>query len=63
MYRWDGGFIMVDVEHFDQAVQWYEELLGWKCLDKVTSWVGRKQLIQLIKFTFPAIDFWTKKNE
>ncbi|MBX0319053.1 hypothetical protein [Shouchella clausii] len=28
MYRWDSGFIMVDAEHFDQAVQWYEELLG-----------------------------------
>ncbi|WP_161797026.1 hypothetical protein [Shouchella clausii] len=41
MYRWDGGFIMVDAEHFDQAVQWYEELLGWKCLGKVTSgWAG-----------------------
>ncbi|MFP7335201.1 VOC family protein [Shouchella clausii] len=47
MYRWDGGFIMVDVEHFDQAVQWYEELLGWKCLDKVTSWVGRKAFMKL----------------
>lgn len=42
MYRWDGGFIMVDVEHFDLAVQWYEELLGWKCLGKVTSgWAER----------------------
>ncbi|WP_281256403.1 hypothetical protein [Shouchella clausii] len=42
MYRWDGGFIMVDVEHFDQAVQWYEELLGWECLGKVTSgWAER----------------------
>ncbi|MFS0673603.1 VOC family protein [Ornithinibacillus sp. 179-J 7C1 HS] len=47
MYRWDGGFIMVDPEHFDKAVEWYEELLGWKCLDKITSWVGRKAFMKM----------------
>ncbi|WP_042470237.1 VOC family protein [Bacillus ndiopicus] len=47
MYRWDGGFIMVDPEKFEEAVKWYQEVLGWVCLDKITSWVGRKGFMKL----------------
>ncbi|WP_026672962.1 VOC family protein [Alkalihalobacterium bogoriense] len=47
MYRWDGGFIMVEPERFHEAVQWYEEILGWTCIDKVMSWVGRKAFMKM----------------
>lgn len=47
MYRWDGGFIMVEPEKFDDAITWYETILGWKCLDKVTSWVGKKGFMKM----------------
>ncbi len=47
MYRWDGGFIMVDPEKFEEGVTWYQEVLGWKCVDKITSWVGRKGFMKL----------------
>ncbi|WP_313801884.1 VOC family protein [Cytobacillus sp.] len=47
MYRWDGGFIMVEPDKFDEAIAWYETILGWKCLDKVTSWVGKKGFMKM----------------
>ncbi|MDZ5472848.1 VOC family protein [Bacillus sp. 31A1R] len=47
MYRWDGGFIMVDPDKFDEGVQWYEEVFGWKCVDKITTWMGRKGFMKL----------------
>ncbi|HWO77472.1 MAG TPA: VOC family protein [Bacillus sp. (in: firmicutes)] len=47
MYRWDGGFIMVDPDKFDEGVRWYQEILGWECVDKITSWVGRKAFMKL----------------
>ncbi|MES1047420.1 glyoxalase/bleomycin resistance/dioxygenase family protein [Bacillus obstructivus] len=49
MYRWDGGFIMVDLEEFENCVNWYQEILGWECVDKITSWVGRKGFMKLPK--------------
>lgn len=47
MFRWDGGFIMVSPDKFEEGVQWYQEVLGWKCLDKVMSWVGRKAFMKM----------------
>ncbi|WP_456276392.1 VOC family protein [Bacillus sp. AK128] len=47
MYRWDGGFIMVAPEKFDEGISWYEEVFGWVCMDKITSWVGRKGFMKL----------------
>ncbi|MEN2767866.1 VOC family protein [Ornithinibacillus xuwenensis] len=47
MYRWDGGFIMVAPESFDDGVKWYQEVLGWECVDKITTWVGRKGFMKL----------------
>ncbi|WP_010097159.1 VOC family protein [Ornithinibacillus scapharcae] len=47
MYRWDGGFIMVDPEKFEIGVQWYQDILGWDCVDRITTWVGRKAFMKL----------------
>ncbi|CAG9620129.1 VOC family protein [Sutcliffiella rhizosphaerae] len=50
MFRWDGGFIMVKSDKFEEGVQWYQEVLGWKCVDQVTSWIGRKAFMKLPRF-------------
>ncbi|MBS4171742.1 VOC family protein [Bacillus sp. FJAT-49736] len=47
MFRWDGGFIMVDGHKFEEAIQWYQDFLGWECLDSITTWVGRKGFMKL----------------
>ncbi|WP_047983198.1 VOC family protein [Ornithinibacillus californiensis] len=47
MYRWDGGFIMVEPEEYEEAVEWYQETLGWKYMDQITSYVGRKAFMKL----------------
>lgn len=47
MYRWDGGFIMINPDKFEQGVQWYQDILGWECVDQITTWVGRKAFMKL----------------
>ncbi len=47
MYRWDGGFIMVHPDQFEDAIQWYQDVFGWECMDQITSWVGRKGFMKL----------------
>lgn len=47
MYRWDGGFIMVSWDKFDEGVEWYTQHLGWECLDKVYSFIGKKAFLKL----------------
>lgn len=47
MYRWDGGFIMVQPDQFEEAIQWYQDVFGWECVDQITSGVGRKAFIKL----------------
>lgn len=48
-FRWDGGFIMVSWDGFDEGVEWYVTHLGWKCLDKVISSVGKKAFLKMPK--------------
>ncbi|WP_417897674.1 VOC family protein [Bacillus haimaensis] len=47
MFRWDGGFIMVDPDKYEEGVQWYQEVLGWECVDQITTWVGRKSFMKM----------------
>jgi catechol 2,3-dioxygenase-like lactoylglutathione lyase family enzyme len=47
MFRFDGGFIMVEPERFEKGVDWYQKILGWKCMDQITSYVGRKAFMKL----------------
>lgn len=49
MYRWDGGFIMVSWDGFDEGVNWYTTHLGWECLDKVITPVGKKAFLKMPK--------------
>ncbi|MCJ7843015.1 VOC family protein [Lederbergia sp. NSJ-179] len=49
MFRWDGGFIMVSWDGFDEGVNWYTNHLGWECLDKVISQVGKKAFLKMPK--------------
>ncbi len=47
MYRWDGGFIMVEPDKFEEGVEWYQQMFGWECMDQITSWVGRKAFMKM----------------
>jgi catechol 2,3-dioxygenase-like lactoylglutathione lyase family enzyme len=47
MFRFDGGFLMVPMEKFDEGVDWFVTHLGWECLDKIQTWVGRKAFLKL----------------
>lgn len=47
MYRWDGGFIMVSWDGFDAGVEWYTKHMGWQCLDRVISSVGKKAFLKM----------------
>lgn len=47
MYRWDGGFIMVQPDQFEEAIQWYQDVFGWECVNQITSKVGRKAFMKL----------------
>ncbi|MFD1738876.1 VOC family protein [Bacillus salitolerans] len=46
-FRWDGGFIMVSWDHFDEGVDWYTTHFGWSCLDKVITPVGKKAFLKM----------------
>ncbi|WP_442599794.1 VOC family protein [Neobacillus sp. D3-1R] len=49
MFRWDGGFIMVSWDGFDDAVNWYTTHMGWECLDKIVTPVGKKAFLKMPK--------------
>ncbi|QTD43140.1 VOC family protein [Sporosarcina sp. Te-1] len=46
-FRWDGGFIMVAWDKFDEGVEWYTTHLGWTCLDKIVTPVGKKAFLKM----------------
>jgi catechol 2,3-dioxygenase-like lactoylglutathione lyase family enzyme len=46
-FRWDGGFIMVSWDGFDEGVEWYTKHMGWSCLDKVITPVGKKAFFKM----------------
>lgn len=43
----DGGFIMVRWEQFDEAVEWYREHMGWELLGTGDGPVGRKAFFKM----------------
>ncbi|MFD2442512.1 VOC family protein [Bacillus sp. CGMCC 1.16607] len=49
MFRWDGGFIMVSWDGFDEGIHWYTTHLGWECLDKIITPVGKKAFLKMPK--------------
>lgn len=63
MYRWDGGFIMVNPDDFEKGVQWYQDVLGWKCVDQVITWVGRKAFMKLPRSGMVTIKSFEGKYE
>lgn len=46
-FRWDGGFIMVSWDNFEEGVSWYTSHMGWKCLDQVITPVGKKAFLKM----------------
>ncbi|RXZ77663.1 hypothetical protein EBB07_30675 [Paenibacillaceae bacterium] len=46
-FKFDGGFIMVPWEQFDEAVEWYREKMGWRLKGTGTGPVGRKAFFKL----------------
>lgn len=46
-FKFDGGFIMVPWDQFDEAVEWYREHMGWKLKGVGTGPVGRKAFFKL----------------
>ncbi|MCA1035092.1 VOC family protein [Bacillus infantis] len=46
-FRWDGGFIMVSWDGFEEGVEWYTKHFGWSCLDKIISPVGKKAFLKM----------------
>lgn len=45
--KWDGGFIMVNGDHFDDAVKWYTEKFGWTCLNQFEKDLGKMAFMKL----------------
>jgi len=46
-FEFDGGFIMVPSERFDEGVEWYRKHMGWELIDTALSPVGRKAFFRL----------------
>ncbi|WP_053368069.1 VOC family protein [Bacillus sp. FJAT-27245] len=47
VFRWDGGFIMVPWDRFEDGVTWYTKHMGWTCLDQVVTPVGKKAFLKM----------------
>jgi len=45
--EFDGGFIMVPAEKFDEGVEWYRKHMDWELIDTALSPVGRKAFFRL----------------
>ncbi|PZD97394.1 VOC family protein [Paenibacillus sambharensis] len=46
-FKFDGGFIMVPWDQFDEAVEWYGEKMGWQLKGTADTPVGRKAFFGL----------------
>ncbi|MEZ7173199.1 VOC family protein [Sporosarcina sp. OR05] len=46
-FRWDGGFIMVSWDKFEEGIEWYTKHMGWTCLDSVVTPVGKKAFLKM----------------
>jgi catechol 2,3-dioxygenase-like lactoylglutathione lyase family enzyme len=68
-YKFDGGFIMVPWDQFEQAVEWYRERMGWKLKGVADTPVGRKAFFRMpdmgqanLKSFESSIDHFTLNN-
>lgn len=46
-FKFDGGFIMVPWDQFDEAVEWYSDKMGWKLIGTGNGPVGRKAFFKM----------------
>lgn len=46
-YRWDGGFIKVSWDKFEEGVEWYTKHMGWTCLYQVITPVGKEAFLKM----------------
>jgi catechol 2,3-dioxygenase-like lactoylglutathione lyase family enzyme len=46
-FKFDGGFIMVPWDRFEEAVDWYREHMGWKLKGTADTPVGRKAFFRM----------------
>lgn len=46
-FKFDGGFIMVPWDKFDEAVDWYRDKMGWRLKGTGTGPVGRKAFFKM----------------
>jgi catechol 2,3-dioxygenase-like lactoylglutathione lyase family enzyme len=46
-FKFDGGFIMVPWDQFDEAVEWYREKMGWKLKGTAYTPVGQKAFFRM----------------
>ncbi len=46
-FTFDGGFIMVPTERFQEGVEWYKQHMGWELIDTAFSPVGMKAFFRL----------------
>jgi len=46
-FKFDGGFIMVPWDQFDEAIEWYREKMGWQLLGTGTGPVGGKAFFKM----------------
>ena len=68
-FKFDGGFIMVPWDQFDEAVEWYREKMGWRLKGTAYTPVGRKAFLKMpgpgqanLKTFESEIDHFTLKD-
>ena len=43
---WDGGFIMMASDKFEEGIEWYTRHMGWKCTNTFVSNVGKMAFLR-----------------
>ncbi|WP_166239044.1 VOC family protein [Paenibacillus turpanensis] len=46
-FIFDGGFIMVPTDRFEEGVEWYKKHMGWELIDTARTPVGMKAFFRL----------------
>ncbi|GAF63247.1 hypothetical protein BTS2_0138 [Bacillus sp. TS-2] len=63
MFRWDGGFIMVMKDQYEEAISWYEEVFGWTCVEKISTLVGEKAFMKMPRSGIVTIKSYQEEYE
>lgn len=68
-FKFDGGFIMVPWEQFDEAIEWYRDKMGWQLKGTGNGPVGRKAFFKMpgsgqanLKSFESELDHFTSKD-